>query len=135
MVCCQITQKLRGSGHQLSSDCRSATPSNRAEAHPPNARADILPAGHLRRGPTEPISSHQRPQQTAGLPARPGTQCVAKKKEAPGIHPGKKPDKISTRWIRETHGDFRAFLDKTDFPDPLKIQQTKSNIYISLEPV
>ena len=31
-VCCQVTQKLRGSGHQLPSDCRSATPLSRGEA-------------------------------------------------------------------------------------------------------
>jgi len=30
----------------------------------------------------------------------------------------KKTNKISTRWIRETRNDFRAFLDETDFPDP-----------------
>jgi len=30
----------------------------------------------------------------------------------------KKSNKISTRWIRETRNDFRAFLDETNFPDP-----------------
>jgi hypothetical protein len=30
----------------------------------------------------------------------------------------KKSNKISIRWIRETRGNFRAFLDETDFPDP-----------------
>jgi hypothetical protein len=27
----------------------------------------------------------------------------------------RKSNKISTRWIRETRNDFRAFLDETDF--------------------
>jgi hypothetical protein len=31
---------------------------------------------------------------------------------------GKKPNKISTRWIKQTRDDFRAFLDETDFADP-----------------
>ena len=30
----------------------------------------------------------------------------------------RKSNKISTRWIRDTRNDFRAFLDETDFPDP-----------------
>lgn len=34
---------------------------------------------------------------------------------------GKKADKISTTWIRETRADFRAFLDETDFPDPERL--------------
>ena len=29
-----------------------------------------------------------------------------------------KSNKISKQWIRETRGDFRDFLDETDFPDP-----------------
>jgi hypothetical protein len=29
----------------------------------------------------------------------------------------KQSNKISTRWIRETRGEFKAFLDETDFPD------------------
>jgi hypothetical protein len=33
----------------------------------------------------------------------------------------KKANKISTRWIRETRNDFRAFLDETDFPDPERL--------------
>ena len=33
----------------------------------------------------------------------------------------KKSNKISTRWIRETRNDFRAFLDETDFPDPQRL--------------
>ena len=33
----------------------------------------------------------------------------------------KKSNKISTRWIRETRNDFRAFLDETDFPDPERL--------------
>ena len=33
----------------------------------------------------------------------------------------RKSNKISTRWIRETRDDFRAFLDETDFPDPERI--------------
>ncbi len=33
----------------------------------------------------------------------------------------KKSNKISTRWIRETRADFRAFLDETDFPDPERL--------------
>ena len=33
----------------------------------------------------------------------------------------KKADKISTRWIRQTRDDFRAFLDETDFPDPERL--------------
>ncbi len=32
-----------------------------------------------------------------------------------------KSNKISTRWIRETRSDFRAFLDETDFPDPERL--------------
>jgi len=32
-----------------------------------------------------------------------------------------KSNKISTRWIRETRNDFRAFLDETDFPDPQRL--------------
>ena len=32
-------------------------------------------------------------------------------------------NKISTRWIRETRNEFRAFLDETDFPDPQRIGQ------------
>jgi hypothetical protein len=34
---------------------------------------------------------------------------------------GKKSNKISIRWIRETRNDFRAFLDETDFPDPERL--------------
>jgi hypothetical protein len=34
---------------------------------------------------------------------------------------GQKSNKISTRWIRETRNDFRAFLDETDFPDPQRL--------------
>ena len=34
---------------------------------------------------------------------------------------GNKPNKISTRWIRQTRNDFRAFLDETDFPDPERL--------------
>ena len=33
----------------------------------------------------------------------------------------RKSNKISTRWIRETRNDFRAFLDETDFPDPERL--------------
>jgi len=33
----------------------------------------------------------------------------------------KRSNKISTRWIRETRNDFRAFLDETDFPDPQRL--------------
>ena len=33
----------------------------------------------------------------------------------------KKANKISTRWIRETRNDFRAFLDETVFPDPERL--------------
>ena len=33
----------------------------------------------------------------------------------------RKSNKISTRWIRETRDDFRAFLDETDFPDPERL--------------
>ena len=33
----------------------------------------------------------------------------------------RKSNKISTRWIRETCNDFRAFLDETDFPDPERL--------------
>ena len=33
----------------------------------------------------------------------------------------KKSNKISTRWIRETRYDFRAFLNETDFPDPERL--------------
>ena len=33
----------------------------------------------------------------------------------------KKSNKISTRWIRETRDDFRAFLDETNFPDPERL--------------
>ena len=33
----------------------------------------------------------------------------------------KQSNKISTRWIRETRNDFRAFLDETDFPDPQRL--------------
>ena len=33
----------------------------------------------------------------------------------------KQSSKISTRWIRETRNDFRAFLDETDFPDPQRL--------------
>jgi len=33
----------------------------------------------------------------------------------------RKSNKISTRWIRETRNDFRAFLDETDFPDPKRL--------------
>ncbi len=32
-----------------------------------------------------------------------------------------KSNKISKQWIRETRGDFRAFLDETDFPDPERL--------------
>ena len=32
-----------------------------------------------------------------------------------------KSTKISTRWIRQTHNNFRAFLDETDFPDPERL--------------
>ena len=32
-----------------------------------------------------------------------------------------KSNKISTRWIRETRNDFRAFLDETNFPDPERL--------------
>ena len=35
----------------------------------------------------------------------------------------RKSNKISTRWIRETRDDFRAFLDKTDFPDPERLRE------------
>jgi len=31
---------------------------------------------------------------------------------------GKKSNKISTRWIKQTRDDFWAFLDETDFADP-----------------
>jgi len=34
-----------------------------------------------------------------------------------------KSNKISTRWIRQTRNDFRAFLDETDFPDPERLGQ------------
>jgi len=34
---------------------------------------------------------------------------------------GKKANKISTRWIRETRTAFREFLDETDFPDPERL--------------
>jgi hypothetical protein len=34
---------------------------------------------------------------------------------------GKKPNKISARWIRETRTAFREFLDETDFPDPERL--------------
>ena len=34
---------------------------------------------------------------------------------------GRKSNKISTRWIRETRNEFRAFLDETDFPDPPRL--------------
>ena len=34
-----------------------------------------------------------------------------------------KSNKISTRWIRQTRNDFRAFLDETDFPDPDRLGQ------------
>ena len=34
----------------------------------------------------------------------------------------RKSNKISTRWIRETRDDFRAFLDETDFPDPERLE-------------
>ncbi len=30
-------------------------------------------------------------------------------------------NKISTRWIRDTRNDFRAFLNETDFPDPERL--------------
>ena len=30
-------------------------------------------------------------------------------------------NKISTRWIRETRNDFRAFLEETDFSDPERL--------------
>jgi hypothetical protein len=33
----------------------------------------------------------------------------------------KQSNKISTRWIRETRKEFRAFLDETDFPDPQRL--------------
>lgn len=33
----------------------------------------------------------------------------------------RKSNKISTKWIRETRNDFRAFLDETDFPYPERI--------------
>jgi len=33
----------------------------------------------------------------------------------------KAANKISTRWIRQTRDDFRAFLDETDFPDPERL--------------
>ena len=36
----------------------------------------------------------------------------------------KQSNKISTRWICETRDDFRAFLDETDFPDPVIAQGT-----------
>jgi hypothetical protein len=32
-----------------------------------------------------------------------------------------KSNKISTCWIRKTRKEFRAFLDETDFPDPLRL--------------
>jgi hypothetical protein len=32
-----------------------------------------------------------------------------------------KSNKISTRWIRETRNDFRAFLDETNFSDPPRL--------------
>ena len=35
----------------------------------------------------------------------------------------KKSNKISTRWISETRDEFRAFLEKTDFPAPERIGQ------------
>jgi hypothetical protein len=34
---------------------------------------------------------------------------------------GKKSNKISTQWIRETRTAFREFLDETDFPDPERL--------------
>ena len=34
---------------------------------------------------------------------------------------GIKSSKISSRWIRETRNDFRAFLDETNFPDPERL--------------
>ena len=40
---------------------------------------------------------------------------------------GKKSNKISTRWIRETRNDFRAFLDETDFPDPQRMGERGPN--------
>jgi hypothetical protein len=35
----------------------------------------------------------------------------------------KKSDIILIQWIRETRGGFRAFLDKTDFPDPIRFSK------------
>ena len=32
-------------------------------------------------------------------------------------------NEISTRWIRETRDDFRAFLDETDFTDPERFRE------------
>ena len=40
---------------------------------------------------------------------------------------GRKSNKISTRWIRETRNDFRAFLDETDFPDPQRMGERGPN--------
>ncbi len=40
---------------------------------------------------------------------------------------GRKSNKISTRWIRETRNDFRAFLDETDFPDPQRLGERGPN--------
>lgn len=33
----------------------------------------------------------------------------------------KQVNKISTRWIRQSRDDFRAFLDQTGFPDPQRL--------------
>jgi hypothetical protein len=43
---------------------------------------------------------------------------------------GRKSNKISTRWIRETRNDFRAFLDETDFPDPQRMGERGPNFNI-----
>ena len=48
-------------GHRLSPHRRSATPLSRGQAHPPNARVDVLPPAHLLRRSAQPIASHQRP--------------------------------------------------------------------------
>ena len=34
---------------------------------------------------------------------------------------GKKANRISTRWIRETRNAFRSFLDETNFPAPERL--------------
>ena len=33
----------------------------------------------------------------------------------------KQPNKISTRWIRETRDEFKTFLEETNFPAPERI--------------